>query len=88
MLCDLLWGRWIRSFATREFEMALVIEEQGALPAEVTEFLDRAAHWEWMAARSEQGQILWGERYDRQGRRPEDGDRGGGDGTGRVVSGR
>lgn len=75
MLCDLLWGRWIRAFAERELADALTVEALGAPRAAVTEALDRAAHYEWMAARSEQGQVLWGERLDRQGRRPEDADR-------------
>lgn len=71
-LCDLLQGQRLRSYARREFDAALDMEALGAPPEAVTQGLAGAAHWEWMAVRCELGQILWGCRYDRQGRCPED----------------
>lgn len=71
-LCDLLWGRKMRSRARLELQTALSMEELGAPCEDVTRVLERAAHMEWIARVTEFGQVLWGERYDRQGRRPED----------------
>lgn len=71
-LCDLLQGRRLRSYARQELGLALQMEALGAPPEAVNGALACAAHWEWIAVRCELGQILWGCRYDRQGRCPED----------------
>lgn len=66
-LCDLLWGRSMRMRASKELENVLELERHD-LPFEVvTRALDRAAHMEWVAARAEQGLVLWGERNNRFG---------------------
>lgn len=72
-LCDLLLGRVFRGHAERELGVAFECERYGAPPATVTEGLDRAAHLEWIAQKSEWGQILWGCRLNRDGQKPEGG---------------
>ncbi len=69
-LCDLLIGRWMRALAQEKLADALMIEE-GGWHKEALERLDAAAHLEWIGARAEQGQILWGGRLNRYGERPE-----------------
>lgn len=71
MLCDVLQGRVLRLHAARVLTEALELEARGVPAEAVDEELGRAAHLEWIAARSEQGQILWGGRLNRCGR-PED----------------
>lgn len=67
-ICDLLQGRVLRQHAEETLKVALEIERLGApLDVVVTE-LERAAHWEWIAVRSEWGQIMWGGRLNRCGR--------------------
>lgn len=70
-LCDLLIGRWMRAIAHEKLDEALIAEE-GGWRKEALERLDYAAHLEWIAWRSEMGQILWGGRLTREGRSPED----------------
>lgn len=84
--CDLLIGRWMRALAQRELDKVLEFERimldfermqdeqlDPGWKSAVDEQLDAAAHYEWIAVRAEWGQILWGGRLDRHGRRPEDG---------------
>lgn len=71
-LCDLLWGRWIRARAADLLEQALWTESQGATAASVQHLLETAAHWEWIAAISERGQLMWGMRNNRCGRAEDD----------------
>lgn len=72
MLCDLLQGRIFRKYAQAEFEAALSVELLGAPRFAVTDILERAVHREWIASIAEKGQVLWGGRYDRERRLPED----------------
>lgn len=69
-LCDLLIGRRFRMRAQQHLDAALHLEEYG-VPAYVTDdLLGQAAHCEWLACRSEQGEILWGGRLNRCGYQP------------------
>lgn len=71
-LCDLLQGRFLRAHAWHRLEEALDLEARGVPEQVVTERLDNAAHLEWVASISERGQVYWGGRKNRDGRRPED----------------
>lgn len=66
-LLDLLIGRMFRQRAEGTLQVALDIEQYGAPVEAVTDELDRAAHQEWIAVRSEYGQIAWGGRINRCG---------------------
>lgn len=79
ILCDLLIGRWMRKLAERELRRtveteALALEQQwpGGWQSCVDQGLEAAVGMERIAAQSEQGLILWGERFNRYGQRPED----------------
>ncbi|HSQ03861.1 MAG TPA: hypothetical protein VLN59_07495 [Burkholderiales bacterium] len=77
-LCDLLIGRAMRMQAADVFEEA---ELSDSIAAAATGYallhatqrtlsdsrLDRAAHMEWIALRTELGQIHWGGRFNRCG---------------------
>lgn len=71
-LLDLLLGRSMRERARLQLEDALWIEARGWPAGAVDELLDAAAHLEWIATVSERGQVYWGGRLNRDGRRPED----------------
>lgn len=71
VLCDLITGHMLRVRAAQMLESALESEALGFPLAIVQQDLDAAAHMEWIAEKSERGQILWGGRYDRYGRNPE-----------------
>lgn len=66
-LSDLLIGRMFRLHAQDTFEVALDIERHGAPRDTVTHELERAAHQEWVAVRSERGQVVFGGRLNRCG---------------------
>jgi len=75
MLCDLMHGRSMRERAARELGVALELEAHGAPAEAVTASLEVAAHWEWIASITEKGQVLWGERRNRDGVTAEDAER-------------
>ena len=84
ILCDLLIGRWMRGNAEKLLNRALELEKvahverfsEGWQVAVEGDF-DSAIGMERIAAQSEQGQVLWGGRFNRRGERPEDYDSGG-----------
>lgn len=82
ILCDLLIGRWLRGNAEKLLNRALELEERAKVErfpelragwqAGVEGDFDSAVGMERIAAQSERGLILWGERFTRDGLRPED----------------
>lgn len=81
ILCDLLIGRWLRGNAEKLLNRALELEKvakverwdlrpgwEVCLEGDV----ESAIGMERIAAQSEQGLVLWGERFNRRGQRPED----------------
>lgn len=71
-LCDVLMGRQFRGYAEDMLELALDCERLGAPRKIVTGALERAAHWEWIAEKTERGHILWGGRLNRCGTAEEE----------------
>lgn len=69
-LCDLLIGRRFRSIAAEHLRAALMLEDYRSPDHVIDTLLDEAAHCEWIACRSEQGQMLWGGRLNRCGYQP------------------
>ena len=65
-LCDLLVGRSFRLYAAVQLAAALDLEVGGLREAAI-DFLERAAHMEWMATISERGEVRWGGRMNRCG---------------------
>jgi hypothetical protein len=79
ILCDVLIGRWMRGNAEKVLRRGLEFEKLARTEsfadgwqACVDQELDAAVGIERIAAQSEQGLILWGERFNRRGERPED----------------
>ena len=79
ILCDVLIGRWMRGNAEKLLNRALELERISHVErfsegwqVAVEGDLDSAVGMERIAAQSEQGLILWGERFNRRGERPED----------------
>jgi hypothetical protein len=79
ILCDLLIGRWLRGNAEKLLNRALELEQLAHVErfsegwqAAVEGDLDSAVGMERIATQSERGLILWGERFTRDGLRPED----------------
>lgn len=79
ILCDLLIGRRLRLQAAEGLERALTLEAlalrddfaggwQSCIDGDVL----AAASVERMAAMAEQGKVLWGNRFNRHGQRPEE----------------
>lgn len=73
VLCDLLTGRVLRGYAEVSLKKAIALENAAPYHLVSTEeYLDNAAHIEWVAKQAEQGNIAWGGRFNRCGYQPKE----------------